>query len=110
MTDMNASDSNWPDDLPVLTEIVADQLPDDLPILTEAISQSGEPAQQGVTTQELQEVLHQLEIHLDTVVAEKLRLHLDQIQAQAVAQTLSELKAGLPVLLQEALNARRKSD
>ncbi|HET7831427.1 MAG TPA: hypothetical protein VFK88_00530 [Gallionella sp.] len=107
---MNASDNDWPDDLPVLTEIVADQPTDDLPILTEVISLAAdEPVQQGVTAQELQEVLHQLEIHLDTVVAEKLRLHLDQIQAQAVAQTLSELKAGLPVLLQEALNARRKS-
>ena len=109
MTDMKSPDSNWPDDLPVLTEIVADQPLDDLPILTEVIGLGEEPAPSGISEQDIQQIVHQLETHLDTVVADKLRLHLEQLQAQAVAQTLSELKAGLPLLVQEALNAHLKS-
>ncbi len=110
MTDMNSPDSTWPDDLPVLTEVALDQPPDDLPILTEVIGLAEEPApRSSITEQDFQQIVRQLEAHLDTIVADKLRLRLEQLQAQAVAQTLSELKAGLPLLVQEALNAHLKS-
>lgn len=110
MTDIKLPDSNWPDDLPVLTQVVMERAPNDLPVLTEVSIPVADPPQpRVVSAQEMQQILHQLEAHLDTVVADKLRLHLEQLQEQAVAQTLSELKAGLPLLLQEALNAHLKS-
>lgn len=108
--------NDWPDDLPLLTEVVDEGTPDDFPTLTEiatpeaAVPAPAISASSVFSEEEMQQLLHRLEVHLDTVVADKLKLHLEHLHEQAVAQTLSELKAGLPVLLQEALNAHLKSN
>lgn len=127
MTSPEQSGSDLPDDLPLLTQVVDENFPDGLPTLTEIASeqQAGttvepRPAASQETTapgavappppifgdEEMQQMLLQLETHLETVFADKLSFHLEELQRQAVGQAISELRAELPGLLRDALNAR----
>jgi len=68
--------------------------------------------------EEMQHLLHQLETHIETVLKEKLSLdtiftkkltqQLEQLQQMAITQAVDELKAELPEILHNALNARTK--
>lgn len=72
-----------------------------------------------VNDAEMQQLLHQLETHmesvlrkklsLDTVFTEKLILQLEQLQQMAITQAIDELKAELPNMLRDALNTHFKS-
>ena len=55
--------------------------------------------------EEMQRLLQQLKTHFENVFAYKLDINLEQLQRQAVEQTVSKLKAELPELLRNALNA-----
>ena len=127
MTAIEQLGSELPDNLPVLTQIVDDELPDDLPMLTEVAGYEGSdesvtgfqpdisqevfapesaiPASCVANEEEKQRLLQQLETHLETVFTQKLNHHLEHLQKQAVEQAVNELKAELPELLRNALNA-----
>jgi hypothetical protein len=105
MTSIEPPDNDSPDDLPLLTQVVDEEAPDEFHTLTGAAAPEADiPAPRVFSEQEMQQLLHQLEAHLETVFANKLRLHLAQLQQQAVEQTVNELKAELPELLRDALN------
>jgi hypothetical protein len=55
--------------------------------------------------EEVQRLLRRLETHLENRFAHKLSANLEQLQRQAIDQAVSELKAELPELLRNALNA-----
>lgn len=109
------------DELPLLTEVVDQQDFDDLPILTEIVAeetQSGDShpiadqqtanapvLPRSLNTEEMQRLLQQLEIHLDTVFTDKLNRQIEQLQKLAVDLAISELKAELPRLLRDALTS-----
>ena len=54
--------------------------------------------------EEMQQLLQQLEVHLETVFTSRLNTQLEQLQRLAVDLAVSELKAELPQLLRDALN------
>jgi hypothetical protein len=74
-----------------------------LPVLTEVEGQTHPPS--VLSAEEMQQLLHQLESHLGTLFTKKLSLRLEQLQRQAIDQALDELKAELPELLRDALDA-----
>lgn len=80
-------------DLPVLTEIVAED-----PHLPYALSAA-----------EKQQLLHKLEKHIEILLSQKLALYLEQVQRVAIDQAILELKTELPELLRNALNAHLDS-
>ena len=92
MNSIKPPDSGFPDDLPTLTEIVAEAAPH--PALSAA---------------ERQQLMQQLEKRIETLFTRKLALRLEQVQRQTVKQAISELKAELPELLREALDAHPDS-
>lgn len=109
MTSIKQPGSDSPDNLPLLTQAVGEATPDDLPTLTEVVDEADIHLPRVLSEEEMQRLLHQLETHLETVFAHKLNLHLEQLQRLAIEQAVSELKAELPELLRDALNAHLDS-
>ncbi len=101
--------------LPLLTEVVDDSSSDELPILFEIIAdpdeefepevvQSKPDPQRTLNAEEMQQLLQQLETHLETVFTGKLNNRLEELQRLAVDLAVSEFKAELPKLLRDAIN------
>jgi hypothetical protein len=78
---------------------------DDLPVLTEVVAKKDNHLPDVLSVEEIQLLLPQLEEHIQTLFTQKLALHLEQLQRQAIEQAISELKAELPELLKNMLNA-----
>ena len=76
-----------------------------LPMLTEVDTAADNHLPRVLSAEEIQQLLHQLEAHIETLFSQKLGLHLEQLQRQAIEQAISELKTELPELLQTTLNA-----
>lgn len=99
------------DELPLLTELA--DIPHELPILSEIVAEAPAPSHSTIATpalpqtlseEQVQQLLRQLESHLETVFTSKLNNHLERLQRLAVDLAVSELKAELPQLLRDALN------
>ena len=126
MTPIERLGGDLPDNLPLLTHVVDEDAPDDLPTLTEVVAEgqtdpatgtlpnanqkapapeAAMPASCAPNEEEMQRLLQLLETHLENVFTHKLSLNLEQLQRRAVEQAVSELKAELPGLLRNALNA-----
>lgn len=116
------------DDLPTLTEIVIPDVAiadDDAPALLESAEtpslpndasgiisinpKAAVPVPDAYGEDAMQQLVHRLEAHIETVFAQKLNQHLEQLQKIAVDQAVNELKAELPGLLRDALDAHRRS-
>lgn len=107
MTDTN-------EELPLLTEVVDAPSSEELPILFEIIQDPDEKPQpdtvqekpalpRTLNAKEMQQLLQQLEVHLETVFTNKLNSQLEELQRLAVELAVSEFKAELPQLLRDAL-------
>ncbi len=80
-----------------------------LPVLTEVVAEV-DPRLPGVlSADERQQLLHQLEKRIEILFSQKLALYLEQVQRLAIDRAIGELKAELPELLREALNAHLSS-
>lgn len=103
-----------PDTLPTLTEVVETQATavEELPVLTETVAI--EPVSTTGGTEnvlpspalceaDMQRLARQLEVHLESVFAQKLGRRLEQLQRLAVEQAVAELRAELPQMLHDAL-------
>jgi len=86
---------------------------DDLPLLTEVAAEDAQktpqanaevPLPRTFSREEMQQVLHKLEAHMETVFISKLNTQLEQLQRLAIDLAVSEFKAELPHLLRDALN------
>ena len=123
------------DDLPFLTEIVSEPVSGDLPILTDIVIEAQDdsaaaeamppaaapleafqpvaqevviaPVPHTLGAEDMQLLLLHIEDHLETVFTSKLNNQLEQLQKLAVDLAVSEFKAELPQLLQDALNTSR---
>lgn len=80
-----------------------------LPILTEFAKVSSVPLPHDINADEMQQLLRQLESHIEMLFTQKLALHLEQIQRQAIDLALDELKAELPALVRDAMHAYLES-
>jgi hypothetical protein len=100
------SDSTSKPSLPALT--ISETTLNNLPILTEVVAEA-DNLPRVLSAEEIQQLLHQLEAHIETLFTQKLGLHLGQLQRLAIDQALDELKAELPELLRDALNALLES-
>ena len=130
MTPIEQPGGDFPDNLPLLTQVADENALDDLPTLTEVVAE--EPAEPTVWPhpdadrevaaheaaiptsctpgeEEMQRLLRQIEAHLENVFTHKLSAHLEQLQRQAVEQAVNELKAELPELLRDALDTAENS-
>lgn len=74
-----------------------------LPMLTEVVDKADTYLPRLLGAEEIQQLLPQLEAHIETLFSKKLGLHLEQLQRQAIEQAIRELKAELPELLHDAL-------
>ncbi len=99
-------------ELPLLTEVAEHFASDELPILFEIIPALDEPSEEKKTApprmlnaEEMQRLLQQLEIHLESVFTSKLNQQLEELQRLAVDMAVSEFKAELPGLLRTALKS-----
>ena len=127
MTPIELTDNGLLDNLPLLTQVADEDAPDDLPTLTEVVTEGQAepvtvlqpdadreiPAPEAaiaalcpLNEEEMQRLLRRLETHLENRFAHKLGVNLEQLQRQAIEQAVSELKAELPELLCNALNAQ----
>jgi len=97
------SDTPAGSSLPTLT--VGETALNNLPMLTEVVSKSNTSLPRVLNDDEIQQLVRQLEARIEIMFTQKLGLHLEQLQRQAIDQALDELKAELPGLLQDALNA-----
>jgi hypothetical protein len=97
------SDTPAGSSLPTLT--TGETTLNNLPMLTEVVAESNTGLPRVLNDEEIQQLLHQFEARLEIMFTQKLALHLEQLQRQAIDQALDELKAELPELLQDALNA-----
>lgn len=99
-SDLNYKNSslnlNVLDDLPLLTEVAAEDAHTKLP--------AEEVLPRTFSREEMQQVLHKLEAHMETVFISKLNTQLEQLQRLAIDLAVSEFKAELPHLLRDALN------
>jgi len=84
------------------TRTIGETTLDDLPTLTEVVAEAD--THRVLSAEEIQQLLHQLEAHIETLLTQKLGLHLEQLQRQAIDHALDELKAELPELLLSAVN------
>jgi hypothetical protein len=73
-----------------------------LPMLTEVVAETDT---RPLSAEEIQQLQQKLEAHIETLFTRKLGLHLEQLQRQAIDRAISELKAELPELLRNTLNA-----
>lgn len=96
------SDSPSKPSLPART--IGETTLNNLPMLTEVVAESDTHLPHVLSAEEIQQLLHQLEAHIETMFTQKLGLHLEQLQRQAIEQAISELKAELPELLRDTLN------
>jgi hypothetical protein len=96
------SDSLSKPPLPTLT--ISETTLNSLPLLTEVAAEADTHLHRVLSAEEKQQLLYQLEVHIETLFTQKLGLHLEQLQRQAIDQALDELKAELPELLHDALN------
>jgi len=76
---------------------------DSLPVLTEVVDKADTYLPRLLNEEEIQQLLPQLETHIETLFSKKLSLRLEQLQRQAIEQAILELKAELPELLHDAL-------
>ena len=102
-------DSNSPVNPPLLAQIMDETELLDLPILTEVVAKADPYLPRVLNAEEREVLLHQLEKHIETLFTQKLRLHLEQLQRLAIDQAIDELKADLPELLRDALDAHLNS-
>ena len=102
-------DSNSPANPSLPTQIMDETELLDLPILTEVVAKADLHLPRVLNAEERKVLLHQLEKHIETLFTQKLRLHLEQLQRLAIDQALDELKAELPELLRDALDAHLNS-
>jgi len=107
MTTIKHPGGDAADKLPVLTQVAGKAPAEDLPTLTEIVEET--VPHSSLSTKERQQLLRQMEKHLETLFSQKLALKLEQLQRQTVKQAISELKAELPDLLRDALNAHLDS-
>jgi hypothetical protein len=103
------------EELPMLTEVSGDQA--ELPVLTSVVAaqppvvEAPPPVDLSATgahmrplnPAEVDQLLRQLESHLETVFSQKLNSQLEQLQKLAVELAISEFKAELPSLIIDAL-------
>jgi hypothetical protein len=82
---------------------IGDTTLNSLPVLTEVIDKAENYLPRLLSSEEIEQLLPQLEEHLETLFTKKLGLHLEQLQRQAIEQAIRELKAELPELLHDAL-------
>ena len=108
------------DELPLLTEVSDEEA--ELPVLTSVIAAPEVAApvlppvdlsatgahMRPLNPAEVDQLLHQLESHLETVFSEKLNNQLEQLQKLAVELAISEFKAELPKLIIDALKGSDK--
>ena len=80
-----------------------------LPVLTEIAMQGNVPPFRDLTAEETGQFLQQFQTHIETLFTKKLSLRLEESQRHAIDQALDELKAELPELLRDALNAHLES-
>ena len=80
-----------------------------LPVLTEVATQAVAHPSRALGAEETQQLLQQLQTHIETLFTQKLSLRLEELQRHAIDQALDELKAELPELLRDALNAHFES-
>lgn len=96
----------FPDNLPVLTQVVGEPAQDDLPTLTEIVAPAEiTAATKKLSDEEIQQLLRLLESRLEVVFSQKLSLHLEKLQRLAVKQAVNEFRAALPDMVREILNA-----
>lgn len=76
-----------------------------LPMLTEVVAEADTHLPRVLNADEIQQLLPQLETHIEALFTRKLGTHLEQLQRLAIEQAISELKAELPELLRDTLNA-----
>jgi hypothetical protein len=88
---------------PSPTPTVGETTLNTLPVLTEIVDKSEIYLPRLLSADEIQQLLPQLESHIETLFTKKLGLHLEQLQRQAIKQAIRELKAELPELLHDAL-------
>jgi hypothetical protein len=81
----------------------------DLPVLTEIVAEADPHLPRVLSAAEKQQLLHKLEKHIEILLSQKLALYLEQVQRVAIDQAIHELKTELPELLREALNAHLDS-
>ncbi len=89
------------DDLPVLFERVGEATAD-YPTLTELAEELPSPTS-PLFQQVAPELLHELEVHLNSLVAQKLQQHLADAQQQAISIALADIRAEIPELIRKAL-------
>lgn len=99
------------DELPLLTEVSDEEA--ELPVLTTVVAAPVLPPpvdlsatgahMRPLNPAEVDQLLRQLESHLETVFAQKLNSQLEQLQKLAVELAISEFKAELPRLIIDAL-------
>ena len=77
-----------------------------LPMLTEIAPGMDRTAIHSLSDEEIEALLRQLEAHLETLFTQKLSMRLEELHRAAIDHALDELKAELPELLREALDAR----
>jgi hypothetical protein len=96
-------------DAPAESSVAASKLDEttlnNLPMLTEVVAESETNPPRVLGEPEIQQLLRQLEARIEIMFTQKLGLHLEQLQRQAIDRALDELKAELPELLQDAMNA-----
>lgn len=109
MTAIKKPGNDFADDLPVLMPMAGKATPDELPTLTEIVAEATPHLHPALSAKEKQHLLQQLEKHVETLFTRKLAIRLEQLQRQTVKQAISELKAELPELLRDALNAHRNT-
>ncbi|MDP4028070.1 MAG: hypothetical protein Q8P42_03775 [Gallionella sp.] len=97
-----APGSKLPDNLPVLTQVVP-SLSDELPTLTEIIEPEPPLPAPALSEEQIQQLLKQIEPHIEAVFTQKLNLHLEKLQRLAVKQAVNEFRAALPQLLRDIL-------
>ena len=105
MTSIKQPGSDSPSKPSLPTRTIGETTLNDLPMLTEVVAEADTHLPRVLSAEEIQQLLHQLEAHIETLFTQKLGLHLEQLQRQAIDQALDELKAELPELLRDALNA-----
>jgi hypothetical protein len=105
MTAFKQQGSDSPSKPSLPTRTIGETTLDDLPTLTEIVAEADTNLPRILTAEEIQQLLHQLEAHIETLFTQKLGLHLEQLQRLAIEQAISELKTELPDLLRDTLNA-----
>lgn len=76
-----------------------------LPLLTEVVTEAGTNLPRVMNDHEIQQLLRRLEARIEIMFTQKLGLHLEQLQRQAIDRALDEIKAELPALLRDAMDA-----